>query len=267
MHFQSLISNLEVSLTLIALSFVQLYHVCYNFFIISMTLLKIQDTVLEAFYSSPEFPFVLSGGTALSRYYLHHRESEDLDFFCKNIILDFEYIYRIINLYLRTKGFICEEIERADIKGQIKYIIFVVSPANGLSLKMDFIEDPFSGMWEPVMRRDYTDSPVLIDALDLIYYRKLYAVTYGKQSLTDRVKDLVDLYFLNEIKPIFEMIDYTTEHNIGLDWLSFFKKLDESHEINLSRVRLLKPLDAYKLSDWLREVSRRGIARQTGGGI
>lgn len=232
-----------------------------------MKLYEIQDSILEAFYSSPEFPFVLSGGTALSRYYLHHRESEDLDFFCKNIVLDFEYIYKIINLNIRTRGFICEEIERADQEGQIKYIIFVISSADGTSLKLDFLEDPFSGTWEPIARRDYTESPVLVDALELIYYRKLYAVTYGRHSTAERVKDLVDLYFLNEVKSIFEMIDYTIEYNIGLDWLRFLKRLEESHEIILDRVKLLKPLDAHTLSSWLRDVSRRGIIRQTGGSI
>lgn len=219
--------------------------------------------ILEAFYSASEFPFVLSGGTALSRYYLHHRESEDLDFFCKSFVLDFEYVYKIINLNLRTKGFICEEIERADKEGQIKYIIFVVSYADA-AIKLDFLDDPFSGMWEPAMRKDYTDSPVIVDAIELIYYRKLYSITYGKHLLNERPKDLVDLYFLNNVKPVFEMIDYTTEHNIGLDWLSFFKKLGETSEISLDRVRLLKPLDTHTLSAWLRDVSLQGITRQIG---
>ncbi|MBI5193915.1 MAG: nucleotidyl transferase AbiEii/AbiGii toxin family protein [Nitrospirae bacterium] len=219
--------------------------------------------ILEAFYGASEFPFVLSGGTALSRYYLHHRESEDLDFFCKNFVLDFEYIYRIINLNLRTRGFICEEIERADREGQIKYIIFVVS-YSGVAVKLDFLEDPFSGMWEPAGRKDFTDSPVIVDAIELIYYRKLYSITYGKYHLNERPKDLVDLYFLNSVKPIFEMIDYTTEHNIGLDWLSFYKRLGETSEISLDRVRLIKALDSRTLSAWLRDVSLQGITRQIG---
>jgi predicted nucleotidyltransferase component of viral defense system len=231
-----------------------------------MELYKMQDVILDAFYGSHEFPFVLSGGTALSRFYLHHRESEDLDFFCKNIVLDFEYIYKIINQELRNRGFICEEIERADKEGLIKYIMLVVT-FNGASLKMDFLEDPFSGMWEPGMRKDYTHSPVLVDALELIYYRKLYAITYGRHPLTERVKDLVDLYFLNEAKPIFEMIDYTIEYNIGLDWLRFFQKLEESYGITLDRVKLLRPLDMNILLAWLKDTTQRGIARQFGGNI
>ena len=83
----------------------------------------------------------------------------------------------------------------------------------------------------------------------------------------ERVKDLVDLYFLNEVKSIFEMIDYTLEYNIGLDWLRFFQKLEGSYEITLDRVKLLKPLDVNILSAWLKDITQRGIERLVGGNI
>lgn len=40
----------------------------------------LQGLVLEPVFNSK---FYLSGGTALAQYYLHHRYSEDLDFFCE----------------------------------------------------------------------------------------------------------------------------------------------------------------------------------------
>jgi predicted nucleotidyltransferase component of viral defense system len=230
-----------------------------------MNIYEIQNTILDTFYGLSEFPFVFSGGTALSRYYLQHRESEDLDFFCKNITLDFEYIHRIINQNLRFKGFICEEIERADRAGQIGYIFFVVASPTGVSIKVDFLEDPFTGMWEPQMRKDYTANPVQVDALELIYYRKLYAVTYGKHPLAERIKDIVDLYFLDEVKPVLTMINYTIKHNISMDWLRFFQRLDEPHEITLERIKLLKPLNADALSRWLKDTSKKGVTKLTGG--
>ncbi|MFQ5454736.1 MAG: hypothetical protein ACE5EA_00865 [Nitrospirota bacterium] len=134
-----------------------------------------------------------------------------------------------------------------------------------MSLKVDFLEDPFSDMWQPQIRRDYTESPVLVDALELIYYRKLYAVTYGSHPLSERIKDLVDLYFLNEVNPIFEMIDYTIEYHIALDWLRFFQRLDQSGQITLDRVKLLKPLEADLLSAWLKDIAQKGIASRFGG--
>ena len=42
-----------------------------------------QDQVLKAF-ESLELDFYLTGGTALSRCYLNHRYSDDLDFFVNN---------------------------------------------------------------------------------------------------------------------------------------------------------------------------------------
>jgi predicted nucleotidyltransferase component of viral defense system len=237
---------------------------CYNE---DMSIYEIQNTILDTFYGLSEFPFVFSGGTALSRYYLQHRESEDLDFFCKDITLDFEYIYRIINQNLRFKGFICEETERADKTGQIKYIIFVVTSPTGISIKVDFLEDPFAGMWEPQTRKDYTANPVQVDALELIYYRKLYSVTYGRHSLAERVKDIIDLYFLDKVKPVLTMIEYTIKHNIGMDWLRFFQRLEEPHEISLERVKLLKPLNADTLSKWLTDISKKGVTKLIGGKI
>lgn len=43
-----------------------------------------QKTILDAIAVDPYFlqTFYLTGGTALSAWYLHHRESYDLDFFC-----------------------------------------------------------------------------------------------------------------------------------------------------------------------------------------
>lgn len=225
-----------------------------------------QNAILDIFYGLPEFPFTLSGGTALARYYLHHRESEDLDFFCKNIDLDFEYVHKTVNRNLRLNGFICEETERVDKQGQIKYIIFIITSPKGESIKVDFLEDPFSGMWEPQARGDYTSHPVYVDSIELIYYRKLYAVTYGKHLISDRIKDVVDLYFLNKEKPLLTMMDYTIQHNIGIDWLRFFQRLEESQGINLERVRLLKPLTSDILSDWLKDTARKGAAKIIGGG-
>ncbi|MFN7189323.1 MAG: nucleotidyl transferase AbiEii/AbiGii toxin family protein [Cyclobacteriaceae bacterium] len=48
---------------------------CYN-----EQLYPLQDSVLSLVGSLPT-PFYLTGGTALSRFLLHHRFSDDLDFF------------------------------------------------------------------------------------------------------------------------------------------------------------------------------------------
>lgn len=44
-------------------------------------LYQLQDKFLK-WWQTQEYPFYLTGGTALGRFYLNHRFSEDLDFFC-----------------------------------------------------------------------------------------------------------------------------------------------------------------------------------------
>lgn len=47
-------------------------------------LYPLQDTVLNVIAGCTA-DFYLTGGTALSRFYLHHRFSDDLDFFLNNV--------------------------------------------------------------------------------------------------------------------------------------------------------------------------------------
>lgn len=61
-------------------------------------LYKFQDKVFEALEGNCG-SFYLTGGTALSRYYLNHRYSEDLDFFV-NDDPDFEKYYKNIRTRL-----------------------------------------------------------------------------------------------------------------------------------------------------------------------
>ena len=48
-----------------------------------MTLTATQSQILEILSKEPYFPqtFYITGGTALSAFYYHHRESEDIDLF------------------------------------------------------------------------------------------------------------------------------------------------------------------------------------------
>jgi predicted nucleotidyltransferase component of viral defense system len=50
-----------------------------------LTFTKLQKSIFNALSKNPELTkkFYLTGGTALSAVYLHHRESEDLDCPCR----------------------------------------------------------------------------------------------------------------------------------------------------------------------------------------
>ena len=106
-----------------------------------------QDIILQILHKHKSFPYVLSGGTALSRFHFHHRFSEDLDFFCEDPDFSFEIVEGIIN-FLRKAGLICELVGRTDKKGHLKIASYLIG-----SVKIDFLEDPFTGMWKPIKKK------------------------------------------------------------------------------------------------------------------
>lgn len=155
-----------------------------------------QDLILTALQKIKKLPFVLSGGTALSRFYFHHRFSEDLDFFCEEPTFSFEKTEWIAT-FLRKSGFICELMGRTDRPDRLKAASYEVKKKR--PIKVDFLEDPFSGMWSPVTKRTETGVPFRVDDLDQIYYRKLFSLLeqWHRARTVSRVKDLVDLYWLH----------------------------------------------------------------------
>jgi predicted nucleotidyltransferase component of viral defense system len=55
----------------------------------------LQDRFLEGFFAGPlAEQFYLTGGTALARFYFHHRESLDLDLFTNDWQQDFAQVNR-----------------------------------------------------------------------------------------------------------------------------------------------------------------------------
>ena len=155
-----------------------------------------QDAVLAALKKFPHFPYILSGGTALSRFYFHHRFSEDLDFFCEEFTFSFAKIEGVVN-FLRREGFICELSGRTDEPGRIRAASYTVK--GNLPIKVDFLEDPFSGMWKPVDRKTESGLSFRVDSPDQVYYRKFFSLLeqWHRTGRIQRGKDLMDLYVLH----------------------------------------------------------------------
>ena len=123
--------------------------------------------------------FYLSGGTALSEYYLHHRLSDDLDFFSFDVI-------NTVQLHAFMQG-LKEKLPVKSIREQHLYdrnIFFLTFPKG--ELKIEFTKYPFRALG----KRKREDG-ILIDSLRDIAANKLMA-------LLDRFdpKDFVDLYIL-----------------------------------------------------------------------
>ena len=138
-------------------------------------LYPLQDKAIPAFKDSP---FYLTGGTALSRGYYHHRYSDDLDYFVNNSP-EFQ---RIVEAAIGELTDIF-----SDIKISLKDTHFVRIFTSEEKLKIELINDVPSHIGTLI------DHPILgrIDSKENILANKLTAIV-------DRTmpKDMVDLYFL-----------------------------------------------------------------------
>lgn len=135
----------------------------------------LQDRVIEAFKDSP---FYLTGGTALSRVYYHHRYSDDLDYFLNDhpdfITISERCINKLSKIFQDVK---------VVISNDRFYRIFL----SERRLKIELVNDV------PAHFGSLTEHPKfgLIDSKENILANKITAVI-------DRCmpKDILDMYFL-----------------------------------------------------------------------
>ena len=130
-----------------------------------------------------------TGGTALSAFYLHHRESEDLDFFSEN---DFDdtYLHDFVNELSTTLGFSLRYTKRYRSR------ICELLKDKKLIIKVDFVYHPHR-----LLEKGITHKGITIDSLRDIATNKLLTVNQRTE-----VKDFVDLYFLLKKFTIWDLI-------------------------------------------------------------
>ena len=128
--------------------------------------------------------FYLTGGTALSAYYLNHRYSEDLDFFSYT-----EIDILGLDVFLKElKGIL--KIKKIDFQQSFNRNIFFLHTAKGI-LKVEFTYFPFEPIEKPVKK-----DGIYIDSLTDIAANKIFTI-----SQNPRARDFIDLYFiLNKYK-------------------------------------------------------------------
>lgn len=144
------------------------------------TLYPLQDKILEIVGKLP-VGFYLTGGTALSRAYLHHRYSDDLDFFVNNVP-DFKLQVNILIRALGDVGYPID-ISAAD-EGFARIFVF----DGDCSLKIDFVNDV------PFRERAPIATPLFVrtDNLNNILSNKVTAL--GRYS----AKDVADIVYICE---------------------------------------------------------------------
>ena len=137
--------------------------------------------------------FTLSGGTALAAFHLHHRRSDDLDFFSEKPVDD-----------LRVRRF--AEKVRIDFGAPVMEVrriydrhLFLIADKNGDQLKLEFTHYPYTPLESPIIQ-----GGIQVESLRDIATDKLAA-------LLDRFepKDYYDLYFL--------LRDHTTLQKLRAD--------------------------------------------------
>ncbi|MCK4244799.1 MAG: nucleotidyl transferase AbiEii/AbiGii toxin family protein [Candidatus Omnitrophica bacterium] len=165
-----------------------------------ISLIDYQEKVLKLL-SGRIKDFYLAGGTALSRFYFQHRDSDDLDFFTQNFLpLRVEKIREIIAKGLKKK---VELIAEQTKKEKAKMMIYNISLTKNQVLRVDFVED-YLKLIRPL--NIVNGIPVL--SIQDIYLRKIYAIVgfierrniIGRKIITGRQepKDFYDLFFLSQ---------------------------------------------------------------------
>ncbi len=203
-------------------------------------LTKEQRVILAEVKKEPFFErFYFTGGTALSAFYLHHRYSEDLDFFTEKEI-DTQDVFDLVDSWSKKHSFtFTSEFH------QVVYIFMLTFKSKEI-LKVDFGRYPH----KRIEQNNIIDG-LKIDSLADIAVNKLLTVT---QRST--VKDFVDLYFLLEKFTLWDLIQgVRIKFRMELEpyiLASHFLKVEDFDYLP----RMIKPLTIDELKSFFREKAK-----------
>lgn len=165
----------------------------------SKVLTHLQETVLTTMFAKGlgELGFYLTGGTALSEFYLQHRYSDDLDFFTRKSDQLETHFRSFRELFISLGLFVSHQMV-SDTKAQF----FVSSEEQKDStLKIEFARDVPAMMAPPLIKEQ-----VVVDSFEDIAVNKVCTIlSRGPHE----PKDFCDLFF------ILRESSYTLEYLIG----------------------------------------------------
>jgi predicted nucleotidyltransferase component of viral defense system len=150
--------------------------------------------------------FYLTGGTALSAFYLGHRLSEDMDFFtdAEEKMAPIEFLAGILRSL--------PSLDQLHFERLFDRRIFVATFQDNQILKVEFTSYPFKSIEDRLMVGN-----LIVDSLLNLVTGKLFA-------MADRFdpKDFVDLYFVLKKKGLkLENLVKLTEERFGIKGLEF----------------------------------------------
>ena len=201
---------------------------------------RIQAEVLQTFSSIPQSShFYLTGGTALSYFYLKHRKSNDLDFFTaeEEIITTFS---RLLEDALRSKAMRVQR--QRQLHSFVELIIEGFGEATVVHLACDA-----AFRFEPT--REFSTYPKLrVDSLTDIAANKLLAL-FGRATL----RDFIDVYFLIKESGFTAnvLIDKAKSKDPGFDlyWLAVaLERMKTFKDDSVEMLLLLKPVEIKEMA-------------------
>jgi predicted nucleotidyltransferase component of viral defense system len=169
-------------------------------------------------------PFYLTGGTALGRFYLNHRYSEDLDFFVNS---NDDFSRHILVIKDELQKHFKTDIGKAIVTDE--FARFFIEDSDTL-LKLEFVNDVAYRVGSPV-KSDLGKIDTVINILS----NKLTSIV-GR----DEPKDVFDLV--------------TIAVNYSFKWLEIFKHAKEKamiNEIDLEQRMFSFPVSSLSNVDWL----------------
>ena len=187
-----------------------------------------------------------TGGTVLSEFYLHHRDSYDIDLFTGNEEIHLPSVSKFVSLVGRSLGAVKTSYARF-----LGLHSFQLSFPRGESLKVDFNYYPF-----PRINVGKKWNGLAIDSLQDIAVNKVHTI-----AMRPRERDYIDLYFIlqnheNSLIAVKEMIGLA---KAKFDWHIEPHQLGE----NFSKVvtvkdipKMLVPFDRKKMIDFFLDLAK-----------
>lgn len=206
-------------------------------------LTKTQQAFLKLFGKTAlSQKFYLSGGTALTEFYIPYRLSEDLDFFSEQGVQIDELIAFItsIKVKLGFKGF--------DYNTSFNRNLFFLHFSE-YDLKLEFTYYPFIQLNSP--KEDYG---VKIDSIEDIAVNKLFTIYQ-----TPRSRDFMDLYMIIQ-KYSYTIEDLIKKAKIKFDWHVDPIKLGSQFLLALELKdypKLIEPLEETVWQNFFKEEAKK----------
>lgn len=210
--------------------------------------IALQDKFLDSFFQSVHAnEFCLTSGTALARFYFHHRESIDLDLFTNNQQVDFDSVNATVRGTVARLG---KHVIREVITDT--FIQYIVEDSAGSSLKVDLVKDVPIHFGEIIKR-----GRIRLDSIENIGSNKILTI-FGR---TD-AKDFIDLFWIikNAGFTFDHLYNLAKQKDLGLNEFYLAEGIYRLNQVK-EFPRLLKPINIRQMRQFYKQLHKTLLKR------